>query len=242
MSDGVSFVVPVYNKAPWLAGVLDRIAAQRGAFAREFVFVDDGSTDDSLAILKAWTAGWPGARIVEQANRGVAHATNRGLAAARMPLVKLCDADDLLADGATEALRAALLKCPDAVLAFGGLVKYDDSAGLEFGADLSGAEVEVVADPLRMTIRNCPFIPAQCLMRAAVAREVGGCDERLRTCQDYSLWLRMAWRGPFLRIEAPVAFWPREAPGRLSDLHATVARDTVAALRDGLRGGGGGGE
>ena len=108
MKTGVSFVVPVYDKAPYLPGVLERLAAQRGDFDREYVFVDDGSTDGSLAILKGRTAGWPDTSIVEQANHGVAHATNRGLERARMPFVKFCDADDLLVDGATQALLAAL--------------------------------------------------------------------------------------------------------------------------------------
>ena len=108
MKTGVSFVVPVYDKAPYLPGVLERLAAQRGDFDREYIFVDDGSTDGSLAILKERTAGWPDTSIVEQANHGVAHATNRGLERARMPFVKFCDADDLLVDGATQALLDAL--------------------------------------------------------------------------------------------------------------------------------------
>ena len=45
--NGVSFVVPVYNKARVLPPVLDAMAAQQGDFPREFIFVDDGSTDDS---------------------------------------------------------------------------------------------------------------------------------------------------------------------------------------------------
>ena len=108
MKTGVSFVVPVYNKAPYLPGVLDRLAAQRGDFDREYIFIDDGSTDGSRATLKERTADWPDTTIVEQANHGVAHATNRGIERARMPFIKFCDADDLLVHGATQALLDAL--------------------------------------------------------------------------------------------------------------------------------------
>ena len=73
--EGVSFVVPVYNKAPYLPGVLDAIRAQRGDFARQYVFVDDGSSDGSLALLKRLTGGWPDTVIETQPNRGSANAT-----------------------------------------------------------------------------------------------------------------------------------------------------------------------
>jgi glycosyltransferase involved in cell wall biosynthesis len=55
---GVSFIVPVYNKAPYLNGVLAAIRAQRGEFPRQYVFVDDGSSDGSLEIVRRATEGW----------------------------------------------------------------------------------------------------------------------------------------------------------------------------------------
>ena len=79
---GVSFVVPVYNKAPYLTGVLAAIRAQRGDFPRQYVLIDDGSTDGSLALLKELTGDWPNTVIETQANAGSAHATNRGIALA----------------------------------------------------------------------------------------------------------------------------------------------------------------
>ena len=55
-SSGVSFVIPVYNKANHLPGVLRQIKNQRGNFSKQYVFLDDGSTDDSLNIIRAETA------------------------------------------------------------------------------------------------------------------------------------------------------------------------------------------
>ena len=106
--EGVSFVVPVYNKAPYLPGVLDAIKAQRGDFARQYIFIDDGSSDGSLALLKRLTRGWPDTLIESQPNRGSANATNRGIALAEFEFIKFVDADDLLAFDATEWLLRAL--------------------------------------------------------------------------------------------------------------------------------------
>jgi len=212
--DGVSFVVPVYNKAAWLPRVLRQIEAQHGDFAREFIFVDDGSTDDSLAILEATTAHWRNVTIRRQTNHGSAHATNQGIALARLPYIKFVDADDLLADRATETLLAAL-GGSDAVLAYGGVERYDDETGIDLQACRPGAAVHRIDAPLRPALRNALFNPTQFLVRTEVAQAVGGCDERIVHSQEYSLTLRLARAGPFLRVDAPVAFLPRDVPGRL---------------------------
>ena len=117
---GVSFIIPVYNKAAYLPKVLAAIAAQTGDFPREFIFVDDGSTDDSLNLLRELTQGWKNLTILQQANHGAAHATNRAIERASQPYLKFVDADDLLAAPATEVLLSALAPS-DACLAYGGV-------------------------------------------------------------------------------------------------------------------------
>ncbi|MEL0021826.1 MAG: glycosyltransferase, partial [Rickettsiales bacterium] len=72
---GVSFLVPVFNKAPHLPAVLRQIARQTGDFPRQFVFVDDESTDGSLEIVRALTADWENTVIETQTNKGSAGAT-----------------------------------------------------------------------------------------------------------------------------------------------------------------------
>ena len=193
--------------------MLDQIAAQRGTFDREFIFVDDGS----LEILKARTADWPDTTVIEQANHGVAHATNRGIERARMEFIKLCDADDLLADGATQALLETLRAHPSATLAWGGAeVIEQDHALPNFGTDLSNAPVEVITDPLRLMIRASPFATSQIMVRADAARVVVGCDERLWFSQDFTLALRVALLGNFVRLDATVLYILRNVSGRLS--------------------------
>ena len=226
----VAFVVPVYNKARWLPRVLEQIAAQRGSFAREYIFVDDGSTDGSLSVLKRHTAGWRNVTIVEQANHGPAHATNRGIERAMAPFIKLCDADDLLADDATVVLLDALRRDERPILAYGGGEVFDDEVDIVLNASLTGAPAAVIARPLRPALKHKFFGPAQCLIRTAAARDCGGCDERIPFAQDYTLALRLAGQGPFLRVGATVAFFPRDVPCRLSADTPRELRDSTATL------------
>src|ERR1700739_3474814 len=100
----VSFVLTVYNKRRFLAEVLASVAAQEGSFEREVIVVDDGSIDGSRELIEALGPRRPGFCLIAQPNRGPSVATNRGLAAASMPLVKLLDGDDLLAPDATRHL------------------------------------------------------------------------------------------------------------------------------------------
>ena len=48
----VSFVIPVFNKAKYLKTVIKSLRQQTGNFDKEYIFINDGSTDNSLEILK----------------------------------------------------------------------------------------------------------------------------------------------------------------------------------------------
>lgn len=234
--DGVSFVVPVYNKAPWLPAVLTALGNQRGDFDREFIFIDDGSTDQSLAMLHDLTGDWDDTTVITQDNRGSAHATNRGIEAARHGFIKFCDADDLLTRDATRRLLEAL-GASDACLAYGKRKFYADIEAIDAGAELDPPpqtdketdKTTVMALPMRAALRNSLFNPSQMLVRAQSARAVGGCDERIVFSQEYSLTLRLARRWPFLRLEHLVALVLGEGPGRLSgDMARQLQRVTLA--------------
>jgi glycosyltransferase involved in cell wall biosynthesis len=229
---GVSFLITVYNKREYLPAVIAGLERQGGGFAREFIFIDDGSSDGSAAEIRRLAGNLDNVRLIAQANRGPSLATNRGLALARFPLVKLVDGDDVLLPDATAALRDALLRHPEAVLAFGGGEGYDTAAratarlACAAGGGDPGASV---IDALPALLRNCFLSPSLCLLRADPARAVGGCDERVFT-QDYSLFLRLAARGTFVRVAATIALAPERAAGRVNDGGPQVLHDINLSL------------
>ena len=224
---GVSYVVTVYNKAPYLAGMLDALAGQAGDFEREFVFVDDGSTDGSLELLRSLTAGWSDATVLTQANAGPSVASNAGFARARLDLVKPVDGDDLLVPEATGRLIDAIERT-GAGLAFGGQGEYHSGETAATAAE-GDAGPRPIADPLALAITSVPFNPSQILVRAELIRRVGGCDEGV-FAQDYSLALRLATVTGFARLDGVVSLVPRAVGTRLSANKAQMLHDANLAL------------
>jgi glycosyltransferase involved in cell wall biosynthesis len=76
----VSIIIPCRNAAPWLAETLESALGQTWQ-AKEILLVDNGSTDDSLAIARTFERR--GVQVLLQSNRGAAAARNTGLRAAR---------------------------------------------------------------------------------------------------------------------------------------------------------------
>jgi len=229
----VSYVVTVYNKAPYLPFLLDGLARQEGDFAREFIFVDDGSSDGSLEGLRELTKGWSDCRILGQANRGPSFAMNAGLAAASGDFVKALDGDDMLTPGATRTLLAALA-VTSAGLAFGRAGSYRRGDGLERARERAARlpaprPAELLADTLRLSLRRALTTPSAWLARGELVRASGGCDAGVLV-QDYSLELRLARLAPFARSEATVFLAPEEAPGRQSEQGAQELHDLNLAL------------
>lgn len=229
--NGVSFVVPVYNKAAVIAPVLNAIATQLGDFDREYVFVDDGSTDDSLAVVRAATATWPNVTIIVQKNAGSAAATNAGLAAARMSYTKFVDADDLLTRDATANLLAALTTNHDAVLAYGDRQFFTPDTKPDLSPTTVQPAARVISEPLRPALKNSLFNPTQFLTRTDLARAVGGCDERVVFSQEYSLTMRLARHGAFIHLDQILAYLLDDTVNRLSNNQGRQLQRVTKAVR-----------
>jgi len=99
----ISVVITCFNYGRYLAQAIESVLAQTYAH-KEVIVVNDGSTDDSSAVLRAYADS---VRVIEQENRGSIGAYNRGFEASQGAIVILLDADDLLAPDALEAIAAA---------------------------------------------------------------------------------------------------------------------------------------
>lgn len=91
----ITVVVPAYNNAPWLVRSLDSLLAQTYPNL-EIIVVNDGSTDDTKAVLDAYTAQHPSVKVIHKENGGVTSARLRGVAEASGEWIGFMDGDDII--------------------------------------------------------------------------------------------------------------------------------------------------
>jgi len=94
----LSVVIPVYNGTPYLPQLIDSLLGQQRV-PDEVIFVDDGSTDDSSAMITRLGAGLAGLRVIGQKNQGQAVARNIGMRHATGRYLAFLDADDMVDAG-----------------------------------------------------------------------------------------------------------------------------------------------
>lgn len=112
----ISFIIPVYNVAPYLPKCLDSVLAQTLADI-EVICINDGSTDDSSKILHDYAAKDKRIKVINQSNRGISAARNVGLKMVQSDYVMFVDSDDYIAFDMAENLYQTMIKeNPDVVI------------------------------------------------------------------------------------------------------------------------------
>ena len=127
----LSIIIPCYNNAPYLKACMDSVLGQETSYSFEAVVVDDGSTDETPAILAPYRED-PRVKLLRQENKGHSGARNAGLSLCRGRYILFHDSDDTLLPGSIDAL----LRCAfenNADIALGGYVRKDPSGNITPG-------------------------------------------------------------------------------------------------------------
>jgi glycosyltransferase involved in cell wall biosynthesis len=211
----VSVITPAYNVADFLGEAIDSVLAQtEGDF--EYLIVDDGSTDGTDRIVRAYAERDPRIRLVSAGHRGSSGARNLGIQQARGTYIAFLDGDDrwhpqFLARGVRELTGApahvGVVFCQSRVMNEDGHVYWrrHRRAG-DYGLD-------------RLLITDNPTANGSVLcIRRECFEDAGLFDESLESSVDLEMWLRIAYRaraGTFRSIR-PALVDIRVRPGSIS--------------------------
>ena len=199
----VSVVIPSYNCAGYLARALDSVLSQDYPAERvEVVVVDDGSRDDSPAIVRAYAERNPRVHLLQQANAGPAAARNRAIGASHGELVAFLDADDRWLPGKLTAQVALYSADPALGLIYCGC-RFVDSSGRPVERWVRRQQalrghilLDFVCDFFLVT--STIVVPRRCL------DVVGWFDPSLRVSEDNDLFLRLLLRYRADLVDAPL--------------------------------------
>ncbi len=202
----VSVIIPAYNAAWCVRRAVDSVLAQD---YRDFelIVVDDGSRDDTAAILATYGAAL---RVVSKPNGGLSSARNAGIAAARGDYLAFLDADDWWLPGKL-ARQVALLDGQPGVLfcSCTTSVRTPEGQALPDWRCCKG-EGRALEDIFAVNAFVAGSGSAVMARRAAFAR-VGGFDEALRSLEDIDMWMRLAAQGDYACLDEPLAVIEKRA-------------------------------
>lgn len=224
----LAFVAPTYNTRPEYLDALLASLRMQPMGAWELILTDDGSTSQATLDWFDSHADVPALRIVRAIeNRGIAAASNAGLAVARAPWVGLIDHDDALAPWAVDRILRCLDGAPDCQFL------YTDEVITDGDLKPVGVFLKPAFDPVMLSGVN--YINHLSLYRRDRLLAIGGLREGFEGSQDYDLLLRYTRdlkASQCLHLPYPAYIWRRDGGSYSSRFMQRATAHARAALAE----------
>lgn len=218
----ISVVIPAYNAAPYLAATLNSVFEQTLRPA-EVIVVDDGSTDDTVAIARGFDV-----RVISLSNRRAAAARNAGTYAASGEYIAYMDADDLWLPDKLAVQVSALESQTGAAFSFTDYRAFDErgvhekSSGLLHhpafrrvasivGKKTKCGDIVIADDGNRPVLPDCYILPSSLLVRREDVLAIGAFDETVLVSEDFEFLLRLFKRVPAVAVMQSLLLYRRHA-------------------------------
>ncbi len=225
----VSILINNYNYGRFLREAIDS-ALNQTYRNTEVIVVDDGSTDDSRAIIASY-----GDKIfpVLKENGGQASAFNAGFAASRGEIICFLDSDDVWLPTKVQSVVRAADTSPDAVLIYHGY-RHVDSDKVPFGKSLPLSFLNGdVSERVRLSGGCWPFPPTSGLaFRRTVLNSIMPIPEKLfQTCADACLAYSIPLLGPVVGIKEALCLYRIHGSNLYTSLENGVGPASTKSLR-----------
>ena len=204
-----SVIIPLYNKAPYVAKAIESVLGQT---YRDFevIVIDDGSIDQSLEVAKTFEN--KSITIVSQPNSGVSTARNNGVKLAKYPYICFLDADDWWHPTFLEEMKRLITDFPDAGIYGSGyyIVKNGQERIAPIGVP-QGFErgiidyCEVYAKTLCM-----PLTSISVAIPKHIFDEEEGFKSKLKLGEDFALWISIILKHQAILVNTPLAYYNQD--------------------------------
>jgi glycosyltransferase involved in cell wall biosynthesis len=215
----VSICIPAFNSSKWIKSTIQSAISQTWP-NKEIIIVDDGSTDNTLDLVREFRSDL--INIITQKNRGASAARNRALFSAKGDFIQWLDADDILAPDKIEIqLRNSDKKPTSKVL-------HSSSWGCFYHRLRSARFVQTPLwqdlSPIQYLsyhLGEADFLPPLCwLVSRSIAESAGDWDERLSYNDDGEYFCRVICASDLIRFHRDARGFYRT--GNLSSLSRSL--------------------
>lgn len=231
VSPTVSVLMPVHNGQLYLPQAVESVLSQTFKDF-EFIAIDDGSTDDSLLILREYERRDSRVQVLSRPNTGIVGALNDGLELATGEFVARMDADDIALSERLAKQVAFLRAHPECVLV-GSRVLLIDPEGAPIGEWATQTAHEDI-DGGHLTL-HWPMVHPAVTMRRSIVMQLGGYRQQYNTLEDLDLFLRMAERGRLANLPDVLLHYRQHFGStcfsrnrQQSDIREAIYRETCA--------------
>jgi glycosyltransferase involved in cell wall biosynthesis len=183
----VTVIIPAYNQAAYIGEAIQSVLDQT-YHEWELLIVDDGSTDETAAVITAFTD--PRIRYIHQVNKGLPGARNRGIVQANGDYIAFLDADDAYHPDKLTVQVAHLDQNPIIGLSYSARTHIDQD-GVPFWIYRAPEQVD-----MHDLVVDFPFTINDLLVRRSLVEQINGFDESYRLHgEDRDFYLRLALAG-----------------------------------------------
>jgi len=209
-----SVIIPAYNCEAFIGEAIESAISQEGVNI-EIIVVDDGSSDDTVAVAKRFGKH---ITIIRQPNSGPAVARNHGAKVSSGNILAFLDADDLW--------LPTKLKCQSRKLKDGYPMVYTDRFNIGDLGDLPEVQTDVFPMPegkiFADLLMGNVITTSSVVIRKDIFQVLGGFRNEYIHCEDWDLWLRCSMRIPIGFCPEPLVKY-RIHSGGISRNHKAMA-------------------
>jgi len=199
----VSVIMAVHNGAAFLKDCIDSVLSQ--SFINfEFIIVNDGSTDNSPAIIKKFANQDQRIKIINKEHTGLANSLNIGIKKAQGEFIARIDADDIWLPEKLGQQIQYLNFNPNKMLLGSSVVFIDERGALVKAKGFNNGEFLEYEQIIKGLTRNNLFCHSSVVFRKELVLEIGYFDENFVSSLDYDYWVRIVSRFPATILAEPL--------------------------------------
>ena len=229
----VAVIIPLFNGSRWIRQTLNSVFSQSHP-PKEVVIVDDGSEDESLEIIKSFSA----IKLLKNPGKGSQFARNFGLQNTTAPLVAFLDQDDIWHPEHLRLMSKILEQFPKSPAAVASCFHFYSEKRLVFPSPISNFQQ---FNPWENFPINSVATPSSVVIRRNALNLIGGWSNQFTgsACVDLYMWLRLSVNHSLVRNNSCTVGYRRHKTSqgnalrlqniqRLIDIHKTTLNDALS--------------